>query len=171
MRERLRRLDDRAERSTRLCAILAAQPAWNDATIVGVFAPLIDEPDIELLRAPEKTVGYPIIQNDALQFIAVSDPATLVRGTRGVRQPPFDPARLIELDRLELILVPGAAFTPRGQRLGRGGGFYDRLLASPERRAQAIGICFDCQVLPELPVEPHDQLVDGVITESGIQFR
>jgi 5-formyltetrahydrofolate cyclo-ligase len=138
---------------------------------VGVFAPLIDEPDIELLRAPGKAVCYPIIQDEALQFIAVSDPSTLVRGTRGVRQPPFDPARVISLDRLELILVPGAAFTPRGERLGRGGGFYDRLLASPERRARSLGICFDCQLLPELPVEPHDQPVDGVVTESGIQFR
>lgn len=171
MRERLARLEDRAARSARLCAALGDHAGWQCAAIIGAFAPLKDEPDIELLRAsaPDKTLCYPVIQGDALHFIAVTDVTTLARGMRGVRQPRYDPAQVVPLDQLELILVPGAAFSPDGQRLGRGGGFYDRLLAAPGWRALKIGVCFDCQLLPELPLEAHDQQVDCVVTESGVQ--
>lgn len=173
MRERLARLDDRAARSAQLCTALAAHPAWKHATMVGMFAPLKEEPNIELLRARAigKALCYPVIQGDTLHFIAVTDSGTLVRGIRGVRQPPFDPEQVISIEQLGLILVPGAAFSPSGQRLGRGGGFYDRLLATPELRALKMGVCFDCQLFSELPREPHDQEVDCVVTESGVQGR
>lgn len=173
MRKRLARLEDRGQRSAQVCAAVGDDPAWGSAKIVGMFAPLKEEPDIELLRARAtgKTLCYPAIHGERLHFIAVTDLATLVRGTRGVREPPFDPEQVISIEQLGLILVPGAAFSPSGQRLGRGGGFYDRLLATPELRALKMGVCFDCQLFSELPLEPHDRPVDCVVTESGVQGR
>ncbi len=69
---------------------------------------------------------------------------------------PVDPATM------ELIIVPGVAFDRRGNRLGRGKGFYDRLLATT--RAMTIGVGYDFQLVDELPVEPHDTPVRLVIT-------
>lgn len=65
---------------------------------------------------------------------------------------------------LELIIVPAVAMDRRGNRLGRGKGFYDRLLAGT--RATTIGVGYDFQLVDELPVEPHDAAVDFVITET-----
>jgi 5-formyltetrahydrofolate cyclo-ligase len=69
----------------------------------------------------------------------------------------------------DLILVPGLGFTRDGRRLGRGGGFYDRLLAASSFRAFTMGVGFDVQLVPALPVEPHDRRLDAIATESGIQ--
>lgn len=71
---------------------------------------------------------------------------------------PVDPAEM------ELIIVPAVAYDRRGNRLGRGKGFYDRLLATT--KATTIGVAYDFQLVDELPVEPHDTPVHIVITES-----
>lgn len=65
---------------------------------------------------------------------------------------------------IELIVVPAVAYDRRGNRLGRGKGFYDRLLA--ETRAAKIGVGYDFQLLDELPAEPHDVPMDMVITQQ-----
>ena len=67
---------------------------------------------------------------------------------------------------VSLVLVPGLAFTRRGDRLGYGGGYYDRWLAEhPE--ALRVGICLDFQILPSLPTEAHDIGMDLVVTNAG----
>ena len=68
----------------------------------------------------------------------------------------------------DLIVVPGLAFTRTGDRLGQGGGWYDRFLSARSRHAVAIGVGFDLQVVDELPVEEHDVRVDAVVTESSV---
>lgn len=65
---------------------------------------------------------------------------------------------------MELIVVPGVAFDRRGNRVGRGKGFYDRLLA--ETRATTVGVGYDFQLVDEVPAEPHDAPLDVIITES-----
>jgi 5-formyltetrahydrofolate cyclo-ligase len=66
----------------------------------------------------------------------------------------------------QILLVPGLAMSKIGQRLGRGGGFYDRYLEN--FIGLKIGLTFDCCLLETLPEEDHDQLMDWVVTESGI---
>lgn len=75
---------------------------------------------------------------------------------------------LTDPDELELIIVPAVAFDRRGNRLGRGKGFYDRLLRST--KATTIGVGYDFQLTDELPVEAHDIPMDGVITQSTVIF-
>jgi 5-formyltetrahydrofolate cyclo-ligase len=65
---------------------------------------------------------------------------------------------------VELIVVPGVAFDPTGNRMGRGRGFYDRLLKSTPN-AMKVGVAYDFQLLDKIPVEPHDVPMDSVITE------
>lgn len=72
----------------------------------------------------------------------------------------------IDVDNIELIIVPAVAYDRRGNRLGRGKGFYDRLLQ--ESKATKIGVAYEFQIYDELPVEPHDVPVDLVITQTRI---
>lgn len=68
---------------------------------------------------------------------------------------------------MDLIVLPGAAFTRDGKRLGYGGGFYDTLLVSPAAGVPLAGVCFPCQLLDDLPMEAHDRHVDMVIAPEG----
>src|SRR5687768_7036022 len=74
VRNRLRSMHDRAARSARLCAVLARHPRWIETGIVGMFAPLSDEPDIDLLCADVsgKILCYPVMQREELHFMAVA---------------------------------------------------------------------------------------------------
>ena len=162
--------DLRAEKSARLCEAIAASDAWRNARTVAIFAPQPREPDIELLwsRGGGKAFAYPRIVEDRLDLFRVASLHELTPGAFGVREPRADLPCAIAPDSLDLVLIPGVAFTRSGERLGRGGGFYDRLLASLPAGVCKIGICFDSQILAELPVEPHDQRVDFLATESGM---
>lgn len=70
----------------------------------------------------------------------------------------------VDADEIELIVVPAVAYDRRGNRLGRGKGFYDRLLSSA--RATKIGVGYEFQLVDEIPAEPHDVPMDYVITQS-----
>lgn len=169
IRASLRKMRKRNRRSFDICDAIISHTAWRRSTIVAIFAPMEHEPDVELLwnYAQGKTICYPTIRQGGLDFIGVGGPESVTIGQFGFREPVFDQARVIPPDTFDLVLVPGAAFTPNGDRLGRGGGFYDRLLSSPGFRAFKVGVCFDRQVFDELPLEAHDQRVHRVVTESG----
>jgi 5-formyltetrahydrofolate cyclo-ligase len=173
MRASLQKMRERNRRSEQICDAIISHTAWRRSTIVAIFAPMEHEPDVELLwkHADGKTMCYPTIRQGGLDFIGVAGPESVAIGQFGFREPIFDQARVIPPDTFDLVLVPGAAFTANGDRLGRGGGFYDRLLSSPGFRAFKVGVCFDRQVLNEVPVEAHDQRVHRVVTESGWMQR
>jgi 5-formyltetrahydrofolate cyclo-ligase len=163
--------DVRAGKSARLCAAIAASAEWQTAQTVAIFAPQLREPDVELLWAHGggKSFAYPRVTEGRLDLFRVESLFDLIPGAFGLREPSADLARAVAPDALDLILVPGVAFTLSGERLGRGGGYYDRLLASLAPRTCKIGVCFDAQILPRLPVEPHDQPVAFLATESGLR--
>lgn len=162
--------DVRAEMSARICEAIAQSPEWRSAKTIAIFAPQPREPDVELLwsHAGGKSIAYPRVSDERLDLHLVDSLHELLPGAFGVREPAADPARTISPDALDLILVPGVAFTADGARLGRGGGFYDRLLAWLDPRTCKIGVCFHSQLLPGLPMEAHDEHVDFIATESGL---
>jgi 5-formyltetrahydrofolate cyclo-ligase len=163
--------DLRAEKSARLCEAIAASSAWRTARTIAIFAPQPREPDVEMLwsLADGKSFAYPRVVEGRLDLFRVDSLFDLSPGAFGVREPPGKIACAVAPDTLDLILIPGVAFTAKGARLGRGGGFYDRLLSPLTAHVCKIGVCFDSQVLPELPVEPHDRRVDFIATESGMR--
>ena len=69
---------------------------------------------------------------------------------------------------LDVVIVPGLAFTADGHRLGQGGGWYDRFLSGLGDRCETIGVCFAEQILSEVPVEAHDVVLDHVVSDAGI---
>ncbi len=163
--------DARAEKSARLCAAIADSAAWRNAQTVAIFAPQMREPDVELLwmHVGGKSFAYPRVVEGRLDLFRVESLHELAPGAFGLREPLAKIEHAVAPESLDLILVPGVAFTRNGERLGRGGGFYDRLLASLPAHTCKIGVCFDAQILPEFPVESHDQRVDFLATETGLQ--
>lgn len=171
-RAALRALDaaDRARRSARLRARLMAEPRWREATRVLLYAPMPEEPGVDGLwgECPawmeEREIFYPAVRgNGRLELQRVRSLSDLVLGTRNLREP--GGGETIEAAGLDTVLVPGLAFTPEGARLGRGGGYYDRLLAALPTTTFTIALCFACQVRPTLPLAPHDFPVQRVLAE------
>jgi len=172
IRARLQKLSaaERAAASSKLCARLREQPIWSAARFVLLFAPLPDEPDFwPLLNeaiAAGKTVALPAFVPGTNGYLArqIIDPVRdLVAGRFGIREPlPACPEVL--LNRLDLVLVPGIAFDVRGGRLGRGRGFYDRLLAGV--RGPKCGVAFEEQIVEAVPVGPLDIRLNCILTPT-----
>ncbi len=167
-RSRLAELDSGAiaEKSARICEAIARHPAWLQARTVCLFAAQATEPHVELLwkKSEARQICYPRVNGVDLDLIRVSGPDALQTSRWQLREPTHDEANIIAPSQIDLLLVPGLAFSTTGERLGRGGGFYDRLLANPQMRAYSIGVCFDVQLADELPMEEHDRKVDEVIS-------
>ena len=161
--------DIRSEWSREICCWLVAEEIWKSASTIALFAPQLREPDIELLwsHGKGKEFCFPRVLGTELEFRAVEDPKALVTRRWELREPDPETSLPVALEEIDLLLVPGVAFTRSGRRLGRGGGFYDRLLADPELCAVSFGICFALQVVDNLPTEPHDRPVDRIVTERG----
>jgi 5-formyltetrahydrofolate cyclo-ligase len=159
-----------AAASEALCANIENADCWHHAQSVLMFYPLNDEPDIvplleKGLRAG-KTLSLPRYNATAGVYEAAlirNLTEDLVPGRFGVREPSANCPPL-PLNQLDLTLVPGIAFDASGRRLGRGKGFYDRLL--PGTTGMTLGLAFDWQESDVLPVEPHDVELDGVLTPT-----
>lgn len=146
---------------------------WQEPGVVAVFGGLRSEPDLISVFLPWlQTLGWKTtvftISGAQLLPVIVQNEADLKRGHLGVWEPLGD--QTIPLNQLDIILVPGLAFDEAtGARMGRGGGFYDRLLSHQEVHARLIGVAFHLQMLPEIPTEEHDIQVQEVVTERGTQ--
>ena len=140
MRDVRRSVDDRAGRSERIWAVVTASTSAATARRVLAFRSLAGEPDVTAFEA-----------------------RCLARGVDfAVPEDDVDPAWP------DVVIVPGLAFTPGGQRLGQGGGWYDRFLVGVHGDCEIVGVCFREQLVDELPTEPHDVAVDRVVTDSGL---
>jgi len=163
--------DVRAAASTEICQRIEALPEWADARTVAIYAAQISEPDLAaLLDAPDKTFCFPRVSDDTLEFHRCDSHDLLRAGRWKIREPDPDNCPAVPPSEIDLLLIPGLAFTRAGGRLGRGGGFYDRFL-SRVHRAVKIGVCFHIQLITVLPLEIHDHEVDLVITEGEVRER
>ena len=125
-------------------------------TIIASYQPLPNEPDVSefnLWAESKFQLVYPRVQGETLEFAQ----GPLSPGRFGITEPTGK-----TIDRIDLVLVPALAIDQRGNRLGKGKGFYDRFL--PEFEGTAYAVVFDEEVLAAIPVEDHDQAVAGVIT-------
>lgn len=121
----------------------------------------------------DKVVLLPCVDGDDLRLRQYTGPECLVAGEQfGIGEPAgrdrmgaAGSEEWTALDEVELIVVPGVAFDRTGNRMGRGRGFYDRLLKSTPN-AVKIGVAYEFQMLEEIPVEPHDVKMDIVISEK-----
>ena len=162
MGESLADVPDRMLRSVGLWAAVAALEQYAAATVVMAFSAMANEPDTDGLHArvahDGKALVLPRIEPGGL--VAVSAGGGTRRGQFGIIEPlgePIDPATI------DLIVVPGVAFTAAGWRLGHGRAYYDRFLPTATR-AFTVGACFTEQLVDELPVDSHDVRLDLVLS-------
>jgi 5-formyltetrahydrofolate cyclo-ligase len=133
---------------------------------IGV-APEVDTREIvsELIQRGTRVIAPVMDENDDVMRWGVVDSVdTLVHGPYGILQPPDE--TLVPAPASAPIIVPCVAFTERCERLGRGGGHYDRFLAS--HAGPKIAVAYECQRADAFPVEPHDISVDAVVTEGKV---
>lgn len=160
-----------ASRPGALTALLFRFLAARTERVIAGFWPLPGEPDLRKLLEKLAGAGFevllPAVERQAapLVFRAWAPGDALLPGPHGTRMPPPGPARLPEL-----ILVPLLAFDRACRRLGRGGGYYDRTLASMPG-VPAIGVAHEAAERDEIPAGPLDQVLDAVVTPRAIILR
>ncbi len=162
--------EKRQSDSAKLCASLKGQSVFQNAASILFFASRPDEPDLwpllnEVL-AGKKMIALPCFDEDKQAYHSrrVKDiHVEIMSGKFGIREP-APTCVAIPLDDLDLVLVPGIAFDANGHRLGRGKGFYDRLLK--DFAGTKIGIAFDEQIVGAVPVENSDVKMDVVLTPT-----
>src|SRR5256885_7701708 len=161
---------ERVVASARICLRLAEQEVWKRAQSILFYYPMADEPDIRLsfaeaLAAQKVTVLPRYSPQDghyeARQVVGIK--GELQPGAFGIHEP-ASACPLFDLKKLDLILVPGIGFALSGFRLGRGKGYYDRLLA--QVAGFKCGVAFDWQMAVEIPAEPHDIRLDCILTPT-----
>jgi len=152
--------------SRQICDAIRTHSAWQRAQLVCAFLPLSSEPQISpLWEETEMPFCFPRIHGQELKLVRIADRDVLRRANWKMSLPEFETAPVVELGEVDLLLVPGVAFTREGARLGRGGGYYDRLLAGRMATTFAAGVCYSAQIVDALVREAHDMPVDAVVTE------
>ena len=133
---------------------------------IAVFSALPGEVDLSefIARHPRRCWVYPRVAGHHLAFHVVKKPALeLTPGAFGIREPSPATAE-IPVDRIDAFLCPGLAFDSQGGRLGRGRGFYDRMLAGARHGAVKVGVCFAKQIVPDTFSGAHDVRMDVVVS-------
>jgi len=160
---------DRAGLSAAACVRALEVPGVGHARHVLGFAAAPEELDpaalIASLRERGASICLPRITGPgSLSLHSCEIGHALEEGPFGLRQPSADTPEVFA-DSVDLVIVPGVAFDSRGMRLGFGGGYYDRLLASIPH-AYRLALAFDGQLLANIPAEEHDESVDAVVTPT-----
>lgn len=166
MRARLR--EDAGDSAALRVAIRRWLSLHPECRTVAIFAALPGEPDLlPLVKLhPERRWVLPKVRGEALSFHEVADPENeLITGAFGIREPRADSPH-VAIPEIDVFLCPGLAFDLLGNRLGRGRGFYDRMLEMARRDALKLGVCFPFQLVDNTFPEPHDIRMDGLITPS-----
>lgn len=164
---------ERIEKSLQLADHGLATIPVSPGDIVSGFLPIRSEVDLRPLMAGLRLRGaricVPVIlDKERIVFRELVPGAPLLDCGFGTSAPGPDAAELEP----DIMLVPVAAFDATGQRIGYGGGYYDRAIARFREKGlqpRLIGIAFDCQEVASVPAEPHDVRLPAVLTESGLR--
>jgi 5-formyltetrahydrofolate cyclo-ligase len=161
-----------AAASTEICRRIQASAEFEKAGRILLFFPRWDEPDVRpLLQAAlrqGKQVCLPVFDETVDEYrlapLDSDSPEALVEGQYGIPEPAVS-MNNIDVKSLDFGLIPGLVFSRDAVRLGRGKGYFDRLLRG--FTGVRAGVCFDGQVVEAAPVEAHDIPMDLVWTEAG----
>lgn len=162
--------DERAAAETRIARRVWEVPEVAGARTLLLYASLPEEVGTDAIAAEARRRGialvYPRCLPDGLLTLhAVDVPDALRPGRFGIREPDADACPVTQPGEIDAALVPGLAWDRECHRLGRGAGYYDRLLAHPEWRAFRCGLFFAAQESPAIPREAWDVRLDAIVTE------
>jgi 5-formyltetrahydrofolate cyclo-ligase len=160
-------------RGARVQARLLVMPEYRNARTLALYAALPGEVPTAALFAAAlrdgKTVVFPSVPSEGrlLTFRSVEDEAHLDRAGRLAIPEPLGLRPEVALSSIDLFVVPGLGFSRRGDRLGRGAGYYDATLAQASPTTPRIALAFSEHVLETLPVDQDDVPMHWVVTENG----
>ncbi|MBQ3131067.1 MAG: 5-formyltetrahydrofolate cyclo-ligase [Clostridia bacterium] len=160
--------DEMTRQSITACMRLTQSSEFINADTVLVYKAMKGECDPQMLAdiayGMGKRVAYPRCEGSELGLY-LADEGQLVSGVFGILEPD-ESCQRITIDEVDFAVIPGAAFDKQGGRLGRGKGYYDRLLK--EAKAVKAGLCFNEQLVERVPMESHDGRMNMIAAENGI---
>ena len=155
-----------AAMSEEICDRVLASAWWQEADTLLLYHPLADEVDVRpLIREAferGKQVLLPVCRGDELELHHYEGEASLAEGAFGIKEPTGTIFAEEQYPDVQLAIIPGMAFDSKGHRLGRGKGYYDRLLPKLVN-ARLQGICFPFQLMDEVPTDAYDISVHEVM--------
>ncbi|MDP3111563.1 MAG: 5-formyltetrahydrofolate cyclo-ligase [Thermodesulfovibrionales bacterium] len=178
-RETLQRRDSiaknlKAEKDISILQRIIMLPEFSAAKKILFYASFRSEVDtIDLIKLSlhlEKTAVLPRVcrEENILRLYEIKSINELARGYMWILEPSVDEARLRKMSDIDLVIIPGAAFDTQGNRLGYGAAYYDKLLATMERKIPIVAPAYEEQIVEKIPAEPHDIKVDKIITDKRV---
>jgi 5-formyltetrahydrofolate cyclo-ligase len=157
-----------AKRSKTIQEFVIKSKEFETAKVVGTYYALGSEVTTELIIKRAKILGkkiaLPRVEEDKITFYELSSMKSLIRSRFGILEPsPYE-----QMSDIDILIVPGIAFDKKGNRLGYGMGFYDRLLSC--KRTFSIGLAYSFQLLENLPHDKYDKRLDAIASEDGIHY-
>ena len=153
------------EQSALIISQLEQLPCFQSAKTVLLYYPMHNEVDLlPLIKKykKEKTFLFPVVHRKWMTACPYEGNAKMHRGKYNIPEPTTDPY----MGKIDLILVPGVAFDKRGNRLGRGGGYYDRFIKLQPPTTTLVGVAYDFQLVDKVPANRRDQKMHHVIAPA-----
>ena len=169
--------ENKDELSRRIVGAFMALPEYATAEVVMFYIDVRSEVrtrlDLELALKSGKTIVVPWCNAEGeLELCRLDSMDELELGMYRILEPKAElrtlPDKQVEVESLDLIMVPGVGFDRRGGRMGHGKGYYDKLLQHARRDTPLIALAFECQLFDEIPVAHHDIFMDKIITEDHV---
>jgi len=175
--ENRRKQENKDELSRAICEKFVSLPEYAAARTVMVYVDVRTEVRTRDYLATALTHGKKIVvpwcnATGELELFWLRSMDDLAIGMYKILEPKPELRNLadrqVALEELDLIMVPGVAFTREGARMGHGKGYYDKLLEHARPDAPLVALAFECQLFPEIPTQPHDVFMNKIITEAAV---
>lgn len=167
--------DSIREKSAKIATSLFSLPEYREAQTVMYFLNFGKEVQTLLflprsLEHGKRVVAPKTVHSERKMILSeiLDIEADLAPGMWNIPEPREDRLRPVEVSEIDFVLVPGVAFDERGNRLGYGGGYYDRFFAGLRPGVPLVAVTFETQVVPSVPVAPWDRRVDVLVTEERV---
>ena len=165
-KRRLLSKDEVAELSSKIVVAVEQMPCFQEAKTVLIYYPTHNEVDLlPLIKRykKEKTFLFPVVHRKAMVACPYEGNSKMHRGKFNIPEPTTPPYT----GHIDMVLVPGVAFDKSGNRLGRGGGYYDRFIACLGRNTTLVGVGYDFQLVDKVPASRRDKKMQYIITPTN----
>ena len=162
-------INERLEKSNKIANLLYATPEWKNAKLIGITISTLTEVDtfaiIDHAWSQNKKIAIPKShpKTKEMTFHLLENFDQLENIYVNLLEPIPTKTTLVDKENIDLLIVPGLAFTTTGKRLGMGGGFYDRFIK--DFSGVTLALAFSQQLLDEVPTEAHDMTISKIITD------
>lgn len=161
--------DEVEELSVAVCGIVREQEVYKKAEDICLYMPINNETDVRYLAEPArregKRVWLPKVAGSEMDFYAYDEDTKMIEGAYNIQEPESE--EILKPDDNTLVIMPGAAFSEHRDRIGYGGGYYDKYLEK-HPKCMTMAVCYNFQIVDELPAEEHDIKPQAVVSETKV---